>query len=189
MHIKAPLNNYCDLQHPVQRLGLKAVSEMVDFDFSSANIGVDGCGFPAPSMPLVSLAIGAARLGDSSCFPAKRSSAIMTINQAIVNNPLYMAGSDTLVTDLNRVTRGAVLAKTGAEGVFIAWLPGQGLGIALKIADGSARARSVALMAILLHLKILDKAEQDALRCYSAPSLVNSQGVQVGEIRAASSWL
>ncbi len=189
MHIKAPLNNYCDLEHPVQQLGLQAVSELVDFDLSNSNIGVDGCGFPAPSMPLVALAHGAAKFADPCGLSAKRSAAIGTIQQALAKEPLFMAGSTTLVSDLNRVTKGAVIAKTGAEGVIIAWLPQRGLGIALKIADGSDRARTVALMAILLHLKVLSNEQQVALQHYIAPSLMNSQGVQVGEIRAAKGWL
>ena len=189
MHLNEPLNNYCDLDHPVQRRGLKVVSELAGFDLNSVSIGIDGCGFPAPSMPLVALARTAAQLADPSHLTAKRAAAIATINQAISNCPLYLAGSDTLVSDLNRVTGGAVLAKTGAEGVFIAWLPQRGLGIALKIADGSARARTVALLAILLHLKVLSKAEQLALRNYIAPVLTNSQGIAVGGIRAAQSWL
>ena len=66
--------------------------------------------------------------------------------------PLYIARHGTVVSELNDVTQGAVLAKTGAEGIVIAALPERGLGIALKIADGGTRARSVALLAILEHL-------------------------------------
>jgi L-asparaginase II len=90
---------------------------------------------------------------------------------------------------LNEVTKGAVLAKTGAEGVVIAALPGRGLGIALKIADGSARARSVALLAILDHLGALSDEEKHQLQAHISPTIENSRGLVVGEIRPAASWL
>ena len=66
-----------------------------------------------------------------------------------------------MVTELNQVTRERVLAKTGAEGIFTAAVPEQSLGIALKISDGSARARSSALLAILDHLDILTDTEKN----------------------------
>ena len=94
-----------------------------------------------------------------------------------------------MVSELNEVTKGSVLAKTGAEGVVIAALPEQGLGVALKIADGSSRARSVALMAILDHLGVLSAEVKHKLHAHIYPTLVNSRGRVVGEMRPASSWL
>ena len=94
-----------------------------------------------------------------------------------------------MVTELNDVTRGAVLAKTGAEGILTAAVPERGLGIALKIADGSERARSVALLAILDYLDILSDEDKSQLESHITPTIVNSRGVTVGEVRPAASWL
>jgi L-asparaginase II len=90
---------------------------------------------------------------------------------------------------LNEVTNGGVLAKTGAEGIVAAAIPDRGLGIALKIADGSARARSVALLAILDHLGALSDDEKHKLQTHISPMIINSRGISVGEIRPAMSWL
>ncbi|WP_455220600.1 asparaginase, partial [Kaarinaea lacus] len=79
--------------------------------------------------------------------------------------------------------------KTGAEGVLAAAIPAKGLGIAIKIADGGNRARSVVLLAILDHLGILSAEEKNQLKVHIAPSIENSRGLTVGEIRPASSWL
>jgi L-asparaginase II len=68
-------------------------------------------------------------------------------------------------------------------------LPEQGLGIALKISDGSARARSAALLEILDHLGVLTDSEKQQLQAHTAPQIENSLGLVVGEIRAAHSWL
>ena len=94
-----------------------------------------------------------------------------------------------MVSELNEVTKGAVLAKTGAEGIVTAAIPDQGLGVALKIADGSARARSVALLAILDHLGALSDDEKHKLQTHISPKIINSRGINVGEIRPAISWL
>ena len=88
-----------------------------------------------------------------------------------------------MVSELNEVTKGAVLSKTGAEGVVTAALPERGLGIALKIADGSARARSVALLAIIDHLGALSDEEKHQLQAHISPTIVDSRGIVVGEIR------
>jgi L-asparaginase II len=82
-----------------------------------------------------------------------------------------------------------VLAKTGAEGIVTAALPERGLGIAVKIADGSSRARSVALLAILDHLGALSDEEKHKLHAHIFPTIVNSRGLVVGDIRTAESWL
>ena len=86
-----------------------------------------------------------------------------------------------MVSELNQVTNGRVLAKTGAEGVITAALPEQGLGIALKISDGNARARSSALLAILDHLGALTDAEKKQLKAHTTPEIVNSRGLIVGK--------
>jgi L-asparaginase II len=59
----------------------------------------------------------------------------------------------------------------------------------LKISDGNARARSSALLAILDHPGALTDAEKKQLKAHTAPEIVNSRGLAVGEIRAVHSWL
>ena len=99
-------------------------------------------------MPLVQLGHAAARFANPVDLSDQRRQAVYRLQTAMTNEPLYIAGHGTVVSELNEVTKGAVLAKTGAEGIVIASLPEQGLGIAVKITDGSARARSVALLVV-----------------------------------------
>ena len=116
-----------------------------------------------------------------------RAQAIYRLHEAITNEPLYIAGHGSVVSELNEITKGSVLAKTGAEGIVTAALPERGLGIAVKIADGSSRARSVALLAILDHLGALSDEEKHQLQAHIRPTIVNSRGLAVGEIRPAAS--
>ena len=189
LHLDMPLDNYHLLEHPLQQLSLDTLSDLADIDLKQYPMGIDGCGLPAPTMPLVQLARATARFANPADLADYRAQAIYRLHEAITNEPLYIAGHGSVVSELNEVTKGSVLAKTGAEGVLIAALPERGLGIALKIADGSTRARSVALLAILDYLGALSDEERHQLQAHICPVIVNSRGLAVGEIRPAASWL
>jgi L-asparaginase II len=189
LHLDMPLDNYHDIEHPLQQLSLETLSDLANVDLKQYPIGIDGCGLPAPTMPLLQLAYATARFANPADLSDVRTQAIYRLHEAIINEPLYIAGHGTVVSELNEVTQGSVLAKTGAEGIITAALPEQGLGIALKIADGSARARSVGLLAILDHLGTLSEEEKHKLQVHISPTIENSRGLVVGEIRPAVSWL
>ena len=76
--------------------------------------------------------------------------------------------------------------KVGAEGMYCAALPEQGLGVAIKIDDGNnARAAEVAIAAVIEAL--LPMADDDAtfLRGLSDCTLRNWRGTAVGALRAS----
>ena len=189
LHLDMSLENYHMIDHPVQKLSMDTLSDVVGVDLQKYPMGVDGCGFPAPTIPLVSLGRAIARFANPEQLSNHRAMAIHRLQEALIREPLFAAGHGTVVSELNKITKGAVIAKTGAEGVLIAAIPERGLGIALKVADGSARARPTALLAILDHLGALSQIEIDELRVHRTPQVINSQGLIVGEIRSAQSWL
>ena len=189
LHLGIALENYHLLEHPLQQLSMEILSDLADVDLNQYPMGIDGCGLPAPTMPLRQLGHATARFAKPVDLAESRAQAIYRLHQAISNEPLYIAGHGTVASELNEVTKGAVLAKTGAEGIVTAALPERGLGIAVKIADGSARARSVALLAILDHLGALTEEEKQKLQAHISPTILNSRGLAVGEVRPAASWL
>lgn len=189
LHLDIPLDNYHEVEHPLQQLSLDILSDLANVDLKQYPMGIDGCGLPAPTMPLRQLGHAMARFANPDELSTSRAQAIYRLHEAITNEPLYIAGHGSVVSELNEATKGFVLAKSGAEGVITAALPKSGLGIAVKIADGSERARSVALLAILDHLDVLTDEEKHILQNHITPALINSRGVAVGEIRPAASWL
>lgn len=189
LHLDMPLEDFHLVDHPLQQLSLDSLSVLAEIDLRQYPIGIDGCGFPAPTMPLVELARTVARFANPSNLSDNRAKAILRLHQAIINEPFYAAGHGTIVSELTQITKGAVLAKTGAEGILTAALPEQGLGVALKIVDGNSRARSAALLAILNHLGALSDTEKNLLQAHSTPQIINSRGLVVGEIRPAHSWM
>ncbi len=189
LHLGLPLDDYHLIEHPLQQLSLDILSDLAGNVLTQYPIGVDGCGLPAPTMSLRQLGYATARFAKPIELSQTRAQAVYALHKAITNEPLYIAGHGTVVSELNEITKGAVLAKTGAEGIVTAALPEQGLGIAVKIADGSARARSVALLAVLDHLGVLSDDVKQNLQVHICPTLINSRGLAVGEVRPASCWL
>jgi L-asparaginase II len=189
LHLGLPIENYHLLEHPLQQLSMQILSDMAGVDLYRYPMGIDGCGLPAPTMPLLQLGRAVARFAMPLGLSAERTRAIYRLHQAITNEPLYIAGHGSVVSELNEATEGSVLAKTGAEGIITAALPERGLGIAVKIADGGSRARSVALLAILDYLGELSDAHKQQLQAHIKPTLINSRGLAVGDIRVAASWL
>ncbi|SIT01635.1 asparaginase [Neptunomonas antarctica] len=185
LHLQQPVEGYHQAAHPVQQLSFDIISDLAQFKLDLHRMAIDGCGFPALSLPLRNLGIAMARFANPAGLSERRGKAIKRIQAAITNEPFYLAGEGAVSSDLIDVTKGAVLAKTGAEGFFMAALPDRGLGIALKIADGNARAHSVALLEILDRIGALSKTEKQKLSAHINPKILNSRGQAVGEIRPA----
>jgi len=68
--------------------------------------------------------------------------------------------------------------------VFVAILPDQGLGVALKITDGGTRASEAAITALLIHLGVLDAAHPAAQALLDGP-ILNCRGMVTGNLRRA----
>jgi L-asparaginase II len=101
-------------------------------DGEPAYVGVDGCGAPLFSCSLVGLARAFARIATAAPgTPEARVAA------AIRANPWWLGGTARMVTRLIETVPG-LIAKDGAEGVFVAALP-DGRALAVKIVDGSMR--------------------------------------------------
>jgi L-asparaginase II len=80
-----------------------------------------------------------------------------------------------------------VFCKVGAEGMFCAALPEQGLGVAIKIDDGNnARAAEVAMAAVIEARVRLSDDERAFIRSLSDVALKNWNGIHVGQLRATA---
>ncbi len=65
----------------------------------------------------------------------------------MTRHPDLVAGEGRACTELMRAMDGKVAVKTGAEAVFVAILPEQKRGIAVKIMDGGTRGSEAAIAA------------------------------------------
>jgi L-asparaginase II len=181
-HMGEPTAGYVAKDHPVQRRVAAALGAMCGQPLEAAPCGVDGCAIPAFAMPLQAIAVGMARFGAPDRLPPARAAACRRIAGAMAAQPYMVAGAGRLCTALIEAANGRVIAKVGAEGVYAAAVPGLGIGLALKVADGAGRAGEVALLAVLERLGALDDAARQAVAGFAAPAITNRRGASVGRI-------
>jgi L-asparaginase II len=172
----------------------RAVAQFADVGPEDLAYGVDGCGAPTFGVSVQAMALMSARLiAPPAEWDEETRQATAQLREAMLAHPEMVGGAtDSLDTALMRVTRGRVLAKAGAEGVFTgAALPGErwprGLAVALKIedGDGARRARRVAVLEVLRQLGLLTVEELAALPAeYSDAAIYNRRGEAVGATQA-----
>jgi L-asparaginase II len=172
-----PTEGYLDVTHPVQRAIRETVEELTGE--SAAAVGVDGCGAPVYAVSLHGIARAFARLVLSSEGTTERRAA-----DAMRARPDLVGGSGRDVTTLMAAIPGLVV-KDGAEGCAAAAIDG-GASVAVKVGDGSGRARTPVLIALLRALGAdrvpgADNSVLDSL----ATVPVFGGGRTVGEIRPA----
>lgn len=188
VHLRDPLPGYIKLDHPAQRRVIGALSAMCGVDLSDAPRGIDGCGLPQLGIPLKALAFAFARFGSPAGLPADRQAACRRIAAAMRAHPFLIAGSGRFCTRALEIAGTKALVKTGAEGVFTAALPAQGLGLALKIEDGTTRAAEAAIATLLIRHARLDAAEAAAFRPWALAPVLNVAGAVVGQIAPSAEF-
>ena len=177
---------YVDPAHPVQAAVREAFETLTGL--RSPGFGIDGCSAPNFATTLQGLGRGMARFAaarDGGVSVRERAAARLV--RAMTLHPDLVAGEGRACTDLMRATGGKVAIKTGAEGVFIAILPEQGLGVAVKCTDGATRAAEAAVATILVRLGALEAGHPVAVRLMRGP-ITNRRGLEVGEIRLAAGF-
>ncbi|MEY3053572.1 MAG: asparaginase [Ilumatobacteraceae bacterium] len=164
------LSTYLDESHPLQTTITDAIPALTGSPV--AGIGVDGCGAPAHVISLVGLAraFRGMATGDAGATGSR-------IHRAMSSNPIMVGGPRRDVTLIMQGIDG-LMAKDGAEGVFAAALP-DGRAVALKVADGSNRARPPLMHAALRALGV-DVSGVDPAAWISP---VLGHGRRVGEVR------
>jgi len=176
----APTAGYSRADHAVQQAVTAVLGDLTDIDMETVPWGVEGCGIPSPALPLWAVALGTARLADPSGLEPARAGAANRLRAAMAACPDLVAGPGSCDSRVIRATGGRVLVKRGAEGVMVALLPEPGLGVALKIDDGAARAAEVALGLVLETLGVLTADERAALADLFQPALTNAAGQETG---------
>jgi len=170
---------YVEIDHPVQRAVRAAFEEMCGE--ASPGWGIDGCSAPNFATSLHGLARAMARMADPNGLGPVREAAAGRLVAAMIAHPLLVAGEGRACSELMAAMDG-VAVKTGAEAVFVAILPRQGLGVALKIEDGATRASESAIAALLVRLGAIAADHPAAVRRLRPP-ILSRRGFPAGSIR------
>ena len=184
-HLGEPTRGYIRREHPVQQRILGVMEQMAGLELGEAPWGVDGCGIPTVALPLGNLAFAMARIADPGSLPDKRAEAVMRLRTAWARHPLLVGGTDSFDTRFMQALGSRVLVKVGAEGVMCVVVPEHGLGLALKVEDGSKRAPGIAAAGVLRAVGLISDAEWEALDGIARVPLASRAGLRVGEVRPA----
>lgn len=173
---------YVAAEHPVMREVSAALSAATGVDVDRAPRGTDGCSIPTYALPLQALALAFARCGAGVGLSDGHARAARRLRRAAAAAPFMVAGTDRFDTRVMEVFGERLFCKIGAEGVYCAALPELGLGVALKIDDGAARAAEAAMAAVAAALL---QSGHEVLTGYSHLTLRNWRGIDVGSLRPA----
>lgn len=176
---------YVEIDHPLQRMIRDATEEVTGE--TVAGYGIDGCSAPNFAVSLAGLARAMAAFASASDSGDARSRAMHRLTRAMATYPELVAGEGRACTELMRAMGGRVAIKTGAEAVFVAILPDQKLGMAVKITDGGTRAAEAAITALLVRAGVLDKGHPAARKRLDSVQS-NWRGFETGTLRASTGF-
>ena len=178
------IKNYRDRNHPVQKMILKAISEICQYPGKKIGIGIDGCGVPVHAMPLYNIALGFSNLINYSSKDDDTAEAYKVIIDSMEKFPEMVSGEDRLDLTLATASKNNVLAKAGGEALSCSGILSKGWGMAVKISDGGQRAIGPAVIETLRQMGLLSKKQIGRMNKFSHPIIKNFRGDEVGFVKA-----
>jgi len=193
LQLGAPVEKYDEPSSPVQRAVGRVIEQFSDTPLKDIVVGTDGCGVPSFGVTVRAMALMAVRLVvPRTGWEAGTREACRRVVSAMRRHPEMVEGTGQMDTEIMLRTKGRVVSKVGAEGVYTAGVSPceewpRGLGVAFKLEDGDReeRARPVAAVEALRRLGVLRADELGALSRFAGTTLCNHRGDRVGEVRAA----
>ena len=137
-----PLESYLKGDHPLQKEIFRIISELLDIPITQILPERDDCGAPTLYMKLLEMAKLYSLLSSSD------NAELEQISRAMITNPVMICDNNRFDTEVIKASHGQVISKSGAEGVQCLCKVNEGIGLALKVEDGSKRAK----YAVGLHL-------------------------------------
>ena len=165
-----PTQSYLDPSSPLQRAIQASIEDIADEKVDA--VAVDGCGAPLFALSPVAVARAFGRLVTADVGTPKRR-----VADAMRAHPFLVGGTGRDITRLMQSVDG-LLAKDGAEGVCAA-ATARGIGVVIKIDDGSGRARTPVLVEAL---RRIGSTEVETRAVTEIDVL--GHGVPVGSVRA-----
>lgn len=177
-----PLDSYIDPAHLLQQEIRRCVAPVANLAEDDLQQGIDGCSAPNYALPLSRLALAYARLAQGSDSPVFAVELGMLFD-AMTGHPELVSGTGRGDLAFMQTAPGNWVAKGGAEGVLAIGVRSAGLGIAIKVADGNARALHPAAVSVLQQLGLLVEPANTPLASWLRPPVRNYRGLLTGELR------
>jgi L-asparaginase II len=178
-----PLESYLEPTSPLQRRVAAAIADSAGLGVDAMPAGTDGCSAPNYALPLSRLARLYARLAQGRAASAD-GDALDVLFDAMTQHPELVSGTSRSDRSLMSLGAGDWVTKIGADGVQAIGIRSAGIGIAVKIADGSRDALYAVVVEVLAQLGLVarDAAATDLFKPWLKPLLRNGRGRTVGRI-------
>jgi L-asparaginase II len=181
LRLGVPAAAYIDPESDGQKLVREAVREMTGVAEDEFTTAIDGCSAPTFRLPLRGLAVAFARMSNPEELPAERRQACERMLRSVAEHPVLIAGSrDRICTAIVRATRGRLFPKVGGDAVYGIGVRGRGLGLAVKMDDGSKRGLHAVVVALIRRFALATEEEVAALASYEQRSIRNWAGIETG---------
>ncbi|MEJ7761758.1 MAG: asparaginase [Thermomicrobiales bacterium] len=188
-HLGESPDDYRSPDHPAQRRIMGVISEVLRLPEADIVMGIDGCSLPTFGAPMRAFAASFATLAapDRAAPGAGRrhAAALTRLRDAMMAHPANVSGDGRICTTLMRAGEGRIVAKGGAEGLFCFGVPERGIGVAIRILDGSTRGHPAVVAAVLEQLDLVSPAVIEAVRRDHPGPIHNHNGMHVGDLRAS----
>ena len=151
-----PIESYLKGDHPLQIEIFRIISELLEVPISEINAERDDCGAPTLYLKLIEMS----KL--YSILSSSENAELEQISRAMTTNPIMVSDNNKFDTEIIKASHGQVIGKGGAEGIQCLCKVNEGIGLALKVEDGSKRAKHAVSLHLLKQLEwISDLRIQD----------------------------
>ncbi len=140
-------DSYLMGHHPLQKEIFRRVSELLKIPVEELIAERDDCGAPTLLLSLSQMAILYAHLSTSNQPEFEK------ITRAMTSYPDFVAGKGYFDSELIKRGHNQIISKGGSEGIQCIGLLGEGIGLAIKVEDGSRRAKYAVAIQLLKQLE------------------------------------
>jgi len=151
------LNNYLMGHHPLQKEIFRRVSDLLKIPAEELIAERDDCGAPTLLLRLSQMAILYAHLSRSDQPEFEK------ITRAMTCHPDLVAGKGCFDSELIKRGHNQIISKGGSEGIQCIGLLGEGIGLSIKVEDGSKRAKHAVAIHLLRQLEWLTPSALEEL--------------------------
>ncbi|MFN3234315.1 MAG: asparaginase [Gammaproteobacteria bacterium] len=179
------IEDYLDVNHPMQQRILNVIAEMADFPSDQIVIGLDGCSAPNFALPLSATARAYQRLTSPNTLIEDENlkQACLTVCKSVSAEPFMISGTKGFCTLLIESTKGRIIGKTGAEAIFGLGFTDKEIGMAFKVECGNKHLIPNFVVSVLKSMNLLLPEELEAMSRYDNEQRYTDNKEAVGVIR------
>ena len=174
--------NYLDFNHPHQIKIREIFEKFSQIKISKENYGIDGCSAPQYSFKIKDINKLLYNLIKSYKKKFENSYKTEILIDSVINNPNYIGGSDSLDSNIMKISNKNIFCKGGAEGVFLFIDIKKEICGVIKVSDGNERAIPYLIYNLFKKFKIMNNLELNNFKKIYNFNLINHANITVGSI-------